>query len=198
MKHLHFSCVVLAAMCAVTPFAYAQESTSTASTTPEEGLFSTLRDNVQDIRENVQDRVERRAALEARTQERITNLAANISNRFDGIIARLQNITNRLEKRIEKEATEGNEVESARQSLAAAQGALDSAKGHMDDIDEAVSAALGSTDPRTEWKTVRAKFLEARDDIKIAHSELRNTIINVKGAPAAIEAVASSTPPETN
>ena len=201
MKQSHFSFVALVVTLATASFVHAQEATSTASTT-DDGIFSTFRENVTEIRENVQERVEnreeRRATLNARVQERITNLAANISNRFDGIIARLENIITRLDKRIEKEASEGKDVTSARASLDAAKTAIDTAKNEMDNIDEAVSDALSSTNPREEWKTVRATFLSARDAIKIAHTELRNTIINLKASPEAAPATASSTQETTN
>lgn len=198
MKQSHFSFVALVVALFTVTSVHAEVSTSTASTT-DESIFSALRENVAEIRENVQERVgNRQAALDARVQERITNLAANISNRFDGIIARLENITMRLDKRILKEASEGKDVTAARASLDAAKIALDNAKNEMDDIDEAVSGALGSTDPRGEWKTVRATFLSARDAIKIAHTELRNTVINLKAAPQAAEATASSTEETTN
>lgn len=196
MKQSHILSVALIVTLAIAPFVQAQ-STSTASSTERDGIFSTVRENIEDIRENVQDRVEnreeRRTALEARSQERITNLAANISNRFDGIIARLQNIIDRLERRIDKEASEGKNIDAARESLSAAETALGSAKAQMNDIDETVADALGSTDPRGKWVGVRSKFLIARDHIKTAHAELRNTIINLKAAPQAAEATSSST-----
>ncbi|MBP6924116.1 MAG: hypothetical protein KBC62_02495 [Candidatus Pacebacteria bacterium] len=193
MKQFHLSFVALVVTLTITSFVHAQESTSTASTT-DNGIFSSLRENVAEIRENVQERVEnRQATLDVRVQERITNLAANISNRFDGIIARLENIANRLNKRIEKEASEGKDVTTAKASLEAAKSALNNAKNQMSDVDEIVSDALGSTNPREEWKTVRATFLNARDTIQTAHAELRNTVINLKNAPQANDASASST-----
>ena len=199
MKQFHFSFVAIVVALTTVSAVHAQESTSTASTT-EGGFFSTIRENVQEIRENVQDRIESpQATLSERVQERITNLAANISNRFDGIIARLQNITDRLNRRIEKEASEGKDVFAARASLQAAQTALNSAKDQMADIDRTVVDALGSTNPREEWRDVRAKFLSAREAIRSAHGELRNTIINLKGAPqAVVETTASTTEEASN
>lgn len=193
MKQSHFSFVAVVVALTTASFVQAQDSTSTASST-ESNIFSNFRENVAEIRENVQERVEnRQATLNARVQERITNLAANISNRFDGIIARMQNITDRLNKRITKEAGEGKDVTAARQSLENAETELNNARRQMEDIDEAVIGALGSTNPREEWREVRVKYITAREHIRTAHTELRNTIINLKSAPATTPLNASST-----
>ncbi|MEN9920780.1 MAG: hypothetical protein RL538_673 [Candidatus Parcubacteria bacterium] len=168
-------------------------STTASSTESDGGFFSTVIENVTDIGGAVQEQIQGpESALDRRVQERITNLAANISNRFDGIIARMQNIIDRLTARIEKQASAGYDVSAARTSLNSAQRSLDEAKEHMADIDEAVTEALGSTDPRTKWKSVRAKFISARDAIKIAHGELRNTIITLKGSSQTVTETATT------
>jgi len=179
-----------------TVFAQTETSTTTASTTESGGIISDIIQNVSEIGQGVKEQIqgEQKAALEKRTQERITNLAANISNRFDGIIARLQNIIDRIDKRIEKQAGLGYDVTAAKNSLGSAQTSLDQAKAEMRGIDAAVNDALGSTDPRGEWKNVRQKFINARDSIRIAHAELRNTIINLKTASNTPTETASSTP----
>jgi hypothetical protein len=164
---------------------FAEEVSSTTASSTDSGFFSNIIENVNDLREGVKEQFqdeEKNAVLEKRTQERITNLAANISNRFDGIIARLQNIIDRLSKRIEKQESLGYDVQAAKDSLSASTMALDEARTQMDDIDEAVRDALGSTDPRGEWRNVRTKYLTARESIRKAHTELRNTIINLKNA----------------
>jgi hypothetical protein len=133
--------------------------------------------------------------LESRAQERIINLAANISNRFDAIIARLENITNRLTTRAQKLQSENYDTSAALSSLEQARAALSSAKREMSDIDQAVVYAVGSQDPKTEWQNVKMKYLTARDSIKIAHSELKNTISHLKNAQRTIPAPqATSTP----
>ena len=47
-------------------------------------------------------------------------------------------------------------------------------------IEERISGV--AQDPKTGWKEVRATYIIARDNIKVAHSELRNTIGNLKSA----------------
>lgn len=195
MKRLYISSVAITFLLG-SHIASAQTDTASGTASSTEtggGFFSTVIENVTDIGGAVQEQIQGpESALDRRVQERITNLAANISNRFDGIIARMQNIIDRLSQRIEKQASAGYDVGAARASLDSAQRSLDEAKQQMTDIDEAVADALGSTDPRTKWKGVRAKFVTARDAIKIAHGELRNTIITLKGSPQTVNETATT------
>jgi hypothetical protein len=187
----------LIALISITPFAVLDAQTTTASSTPD-GILNSVLQNVTDIKETVQEKIQRKdvaenPALPKKSQTRVINLAANISNRFDGVIYRLENISGRLNTRIEKQASEGYDVSTARASLEAANTALRDAKQQMHGIDEAVLGAIGSTDPRGEWKTVRTKYTTARDAIKLAYTELKNTVTNLKNAPHSTP-TASSTP----
>lgn len=161
--------------------------TTTASSTESGGFFETVLNSVTGITEGVQEQITgekplKDAVLTKRIQERIINLAANISNRFDGLIARLENIANRLQVRIDKERSEGYDMSAAETSLSTARSELAAAKAEMRDIDTSVLAAVGSVDPRGEWRGVRVQFLTARDHIKASHTALRETILNLKGA----------------
>jgi hypothetical protein len=174
----------------ITPFAVLQaESTTTASSSASAGgILNSVLQNVSDIKETVQERIQGKTlaenpALPKKSQTRVINLAANISNRFDGVIYRLENISGRLNTRIEKQASEGYDVSAARSSLEAANTALRDARQQMHGIDKAVLGAIGSTDPRGEWKNVRTRYISARDSIKTAYTELKNTVTNLKNAP---------------
>lgn len=187
----------------LSPFAVLHAQTTTASSTETGGgILNSVLQNVTDIKETVQEKIEGKPpagnpALKKETQTRIINLAANISNRFDGIIARLENISGRLNKRIEKQAAEGYDVQAAQASLQAANTALSDAKNQMRDIDAAVVGAIGSSDPRGEWKKVRVTYLTARDAIRIAHTELKNTVSNLKNAqPVTVESTSTTTTPQ--
>lgn len=175
------------------------QSTSTASSTKaDSGIFNSVLQNVTDIKEVVQEKIqgkklEENPALQKKSQTRIINLAANISNRFDGIIYRLENISGRLNTRIEKQTAAGYDVSAARASLQNANNALKDAKKQMDGIDEAVIGAIGSTDPRREWEDVRTRFTSTRDSIKIAYTELKNTVANIKNAPRASQSTPAAT-----
>ena len=183
MKSFTLLLICVALLTAHTYQAHAQ--TSTASSTERGGIFDTVVESVSNITETVQEQLplpkpEAKSVLSERAQERITNLAANISNRFDGIIARLQNIINRLNTRIEKLEATGADVSQAKQSLQSADIALEAARDDLDDIDDAVAAVVGSPDPKTEWQGVRAKFVSAREHVRTAHTELRNTVAHLK------------------
>ena len=164
---------------------YTHAQTSTASTTPGSGILDSVIKSVGDITDTVQEQLPLtkpapQSVLSERAQERITNLAANISNRFDGIIARLENIHNRLETRIIKLEESGADVSQARQSLTNSSEALDRARGELRGIDEAVAYVVGSPDPKTAWQQVRLTFIAARTEVRTAHTELRNTVANLK------------------
>ena len=172
----------------------AQTTTATSTDSEAPTIIENLGDRAADFRDRftntqVQDQAERQGALTARTQDRITNLAANISNRFDAIIDRLQNITDRLAVRIEKMNTEGYDTSLAQTSLGATQSALGAARAELSTIDADVAAVVGSPDPRARWQDVRSSFLSARDSIRLAHAELKNAIMHLKAAPQ------SPTPP---
>ena len=165
----------------------AEAQSTTASTSDTGGLFDNVIESVSDITQTVQEQLPLpkpapQSRLSERAQERITNLAANISNRFDGIIARLENIHNRLETRIIKLEEAGVDVSQARQSLTKSREALERAKGELRDIDEAVVFVVGSTDPKTQWQRVRLTFISAREEVRTAHAELRNTVAHLKNA----------------
>ena len=165
----------------------AEAQSTTASTSDTGGLFDNVIESVSDITQTVQEQLPLpkpapKSILSERAQERITNLAANISNRFDGIIARLENIHNRLETRIIKLEEAGVDVSQARQSLTKSREALERAKGELRGIDEAVVFVVGSTDPKSEWQKVRLTFISARQEVRTAHTELRNTVAYLKNA----------------
>ena len=186
---LLFFCLFL-----LSPLQFVGAQTSTASTTTP-GVFEAVLNGVTDITSGVKNRITGQTplqdtVLQKRAQERIINLAANISNRFEGLIARLDNIAGRLQKRIDKLESEGYDMSSARASLDSARSSLSAAKNDLSGIDAKVTGAIGSVDPRGKWREVRATYLRARDHVRAAHSSLRDTIRNLKTAPQ------SSTPPE--
>jgi hypothetical protein len=164
-----------------TQFSYAQTTTASTSDT---GILDTVLDGVGTITNTVQEQItgpaEEQTILSARAQERITNLAANISNRLDAIIARLEQISSRLDSRLIKLQSEGKDTTTARNSLTLAQRDLNAAKSEMQGIDAAVLKVVGSSDPKAEWRNVRSTFIRARDSIRSAHTNLRSTVAAIK------------------
>lgn len=140
-----------------------------------------IRDNVaerqaefQERREEIQTNIaERRAALSEQAKTRIINLAANISNRLDAVVARLQNIVNRMNSRIEKLQELGVNTEVASQHVNDAQDAISAAMLQLGDIDETVTGAVTAEDPRTAWQTAKTTYLAIKENIISAHTSLR-------------------------
>ena len=126
--------------------------------------------------------ITRQAALTERSKERITNLAANISNRFDGSINRLQNIIDRLTSRIGKLKAVGVDTGAAETSLEAAQTAINSAFTAITNIDQVVADAVSAENPRAGWSAAQAVFTEAKGHVQRSHAELKNTVDNLKVA----------------
>lgn len=121
-----------------------------------------------------------RVHLQEKSQQRVLNLAANISNRIDASIERLQNITDRLSSRIEKISEEGIDTSEAEASLALAQTSINAAVEAMENIDFIVDSAIKSEDVYTAWKEVRSTITETKSSLKIAKTELRAAVASLK------------------
>ena len=138
--------------------------------------------------ERAEEQTERRAALDERASERITNLAANVSNKMDAAASRLQNIIDRLNSRIDKLAIAGINVSEARAALLSAQLSVTTAVNTLATIDAVVLAAITSEDPRASWPTVRATFENIRTELTVARTEIRAAIEALQSAARATEA----------
>ena len=179
---------------AIPQFSFAQsEATTTASTTESGGFFEAVIENISGLKDTVTEVVpQSKGVLSATTEKRLTNLAANISNRLDGLNARLRQISSRLEVRINKQAEAGYNVDQARASLATANELLATASNNLKNIDQDVYRAFRSLTPKEDWRKVRATYIEARDTIRAAHTELKNTVVLLKSSTPAAP-VATST-----
>ncbi len=189
MRFVLFFFIILLSVSGATASAQTTTPTTTASSTTATTTPPVVTPSVVDG--------DRSVILERRAQERIINLAANISNKFDAIIARLGNIANRLNNRIQKMKVEGYDTTAAEASLFSAQTAINDARTEMSTIDRAVIDAVGSQSPKTEWQKVRAKYLAARERIKAAHMDLKLTVANLKSA-GKISAPVTATTSETS
>lgn len=132
--------------------------------------------------ERTEAQAQRRAQLSIRVAERITNLAANVSNRMEAAIARLGSIADRLESRMNK--LEGNNVDItlARASLESAHMELAAARDSLSDIDVEVLAATGSENPIQAWQNTRATYKTAKEHIVTAHNLMKQTVLELKTA----------------
>ena len=140
---------------------------------------------------------EQRTALTQIRQTRITNLAANISNRMDAAVMRLSTISQRLEQRIIKMEELGIETSLAKEKLASANKTLVDARLKLSDIDSLVNGATYSIEPRSDWLTVKERYQETNSLIRQAHFALQESIMALQNpAPKNIKPDASTNPTE--
>lgn len=145
------------------------------------------------------NQAERRAALQERAQQRIVNLAANISNRMEAAIRRLDAVTNRLTERIAILNEQGVPTADAVTELNRAQAEIDRARAVLASIDADVVAFVSSENPQASWAQVRTTYATARDAIKAAHTSIRTSIQLLKNTAAAPPVVEdAATTPLTN
>ncbi len=109
-------------------------------------------------------------------QTRLLNLAANMSNRMEGVVKRLQNVADRLASRLTKMEAQGNDVTSARAELALAQQKINEANQNLTTIDTEVNAFIGSATPRENWQNLKTTYLHTRTAIIAAHQSILATI----------------------
>jgi hypothetical protein len=113
--------------------------------------------------------------LDAKAQERIINLTANLSNKTDAIIARSFQIVERAESRLEKTnatATEEIETDLARIQLQTARQAIDEASLMMSQIDSTVISAVTSDKPLTNWESVKNIFTSTQSYLHEAKASI--------------------------
>ncbi|MEK7462492.1 MAG: hypothetical protein AAB618_02860 [Patescibacteria group bacterium] len=189
--------IIFVVLLSFTQVSFAQDASSTASSNESGGFFESVLENIGGIKDSVAEAVPAsQSVLTVVTEKRLTNLAANISNRLDGLSARLRQISSRLEVRINKQAEAGYNVDAARASLATANEFLAAAANDLKNIDLDVYRAFRSLTPKEDWREVRATYIKARDNIRMAHTELKNTVNALKLA-TPVAAVATSTATST-
>ena len=133
------------------------------------------------VASRTEKQAERREALEAKVQDRIVNLAANVTNRLKAAIGRLENVVGRLETRIEKLKDLDVDTEAAEAKLGEAKDALETAQGNIDDLDS-VRDAISGDNPREMYKSVREQLVGSVSIIRQAFGYLRETVALLKEA----------------
>ena len=137
-------------------------------------------------------------ALSPVAQDRIKNLAANLSNRQDAAVRRLENVSVRLESRAKILETAGQDVSLARTRLASAQQNLDQAKATLSGIDSAVTSFIGSASPRENWATLKLTYTDTGINIRAAYDALVLALAALENAGTVTNATASTTPDSTS
>lgn len=133
--------------------------------------------------ENKTERSERHATLKVEFQNRMVNLAQNVTNRLSFGIDRLANITSRIETRITKLKTMGIDTSEVEHKFLEAKDALQATRNIMVNIGS-VQEAVGGDAPRIAFATIRTQFDEARTSLKKTHTLLSETVALLKKLPA--------------
>ncbi len=118
----------------------------------------------------------RQPLLQPIAQTRITNLAANMSNRYDASSRRLDNVSMRLESRINKMSAEGFEVSAAKTALTEAVTRLNAGKLNLATIDVEVGTFVGASDPHAAWVRLETIYSTIQEHIVAAHTSLRECV----------------------
>lgn len=127
-------------------------------------------------------------ALDIRNQARLTNLGANLSTRLETTLSRLEQINARLVARQGIMNNLGIDTTTANPDLTAATEAIAAAKARLVTIDADIARTVGSSNPQTEWLTLRKTYEAAKNDVVTAHqAQVRalTTLKNLSLAPAA-------------
>lgn len=151
-------------------------------------IISTQSSNGKTITEA---RMPGRVLLSARAQNRIINLAANISNRFEAATGRLQNISDRLTTRAAKIAETGADTSAAVTLLQTTNTTLDRVRSSLRTIDASVADTVQGADARNNWQVTREQFSIIRTDLVSAHAGLRQVIALLKN-PVLVTATSSA------
>lgn len=171
---------------------YAQESTSTVSTsTSVVASESTSTDPVTAPIPTA------KTGLSAIAQQRITNLAANMSNRMESVARRMEQVSIRIDSRIKKLAYEGTDTSDAAASLLTAQTALKDFRTSFADIDTQVGNFVRSAQPRESWSSLRTTYIQAKENLVEAHIALKAATTHLSAPSTISTPVASSSATST-
>jgi hypothetical protein len=136
-------------------------------------------ENAQQVRDMVRDR---RATIAESVQNRIHNLAANITNRLTAALDRMSGIHARLETRIQKMNSQDFDTVAARMKLDEAEVAILEGRNMLADIGS-IKDAIVSDRPRESYAAIRAELKAVRDQLGIIMNLLREATALLTTAP---------------
>ena len=126
-------------------------------------------------------REERRMALTQNIQDRLVNLAHNVTDRLDAATTRMANIIGRLYTRIEKLRALGVDTSVAETKLKEATKKLNKTSDDLAAIGS-IRNVVSSDSPREAFVSVRAQFVNVRTSLLEIHALLRETVALLKEA----------------
>ena len=172
--------IIVTAVCVLCSFApmstpvFAQEKTATNSVAHTEQQVTTTSTQTHTV--------PTQKTLSLAKQKRITNLAANISNRYDALVVRLQTITTRLESRMRKMDKQGLDTSEAEVSIADAKLSLEKTKNELLGIDSKVQQLATSEKPQETWISVQQLYATMYQDLVDTKKYLSYTVADIRRA----------------
>jgi hypothetical protein len=178
-------CFSLAITLATVSLTYAQSftattttsDTETGSTTELQAATATLTPATPSV---IRTTTPTLTPLSLEAQLRITNLAANISNRSEAYIRRLDIIAARMESRITKMEAMGYVMSDSRFYVSEARNALSNATNQLRDIDQRIYLFVSGGDYFNTWVLIRQSFTESKVHLQRAHSLLTQALEEIR------------------
>lgn len=163
------------------------DATSTVEAESEMEATTTVTETVAP-----QSRALERKTLSLQMQNRVLNLAANVSNRGDALVLRFENIMKRMESRAAKLEAQGSDMAEVRIKINEANAALIQAKSELGTIDAKIANVVRGENSRDSWETARGTFMAIKTNILEARRSLKEALEAMKRsastpAPAVIE-----------
>lgn len=131
--------------------------------------------------ERLEQKEERRSALEERVQDRIINLTSNVVARLTGAIDRFEQIINRLDSRIDKLIALEVDTVSADAKLNEAKTTLESLKIQLGNLPSVREAITGDS-PREKFATIKTELKSIQNSLQQLHAQLREVVALLKEA----------------
>jgi len=113
-------------------------------------------------------------------QQRILNLAANISNRQEAVIKRHQQILSRLESRQEKLAEQNFNTKNSETAFKQIKQNLENTKNHLKNIDNLVYEMVSAPNPKENWLKIKTLFQKTATEITKNQTDLKNLLSLLK------------------
>ena len=110
--------------------------------------------------------------LSPQQQERVINLAANMTNRMEAMVKRMQQINGRIQSRAEQVNDQPEAMERVMKGVSAINSLLNEANRFLASIDSDIHAVATAEAPGKQWQSVRAQYLDIKQKLRKAHNEM--------------------------
>ncbi len=172
----------------LTKFTYAQTSTYSSENQLRNEKVQQNRENVQQrMEQTIQRRIEKKATIESRLNERKTQLIRSfwgrLIARLEALVGRLEKLIARIQSRIEKIKQTNPDIDTAKieNELNEAVTILSNAKEKIDNADAKIEEVLSSNNPRLAFQEVRGIIQDIKMDLVETHRKLVHIIGEIKG-----------------